>query len=179
MYVYCNFYCSPAKKHGSDPPHFFGAGDATGGLVVSAPAIGRNRYVSSIPGSGRIYHPIVHWAYDYLGPFGVLWVPYGIDTKIVFEKKKKKYSTLAYAKFVNNIILRFQNNLVYLQMFYIWVHTTGWSLGLGHASYPLHGEDTTVWNTCCKTYLYSNYRGFDFMPYNTRRNVWYHWWSAQ
>ena len=29
MYVYCNFYCSPAKKHGSDPPHFFGAGDAT------------------------------------------------------------------------------------------------------------------------------------------------------
>ena len=32
MYVYCNFYCSPAKKHGSDPPppHFFGAGDATG-----------------------------------------------------------------------------------------------------------------------------------------------------
>ena len=20
MYVYCNFHCSPAKKHGSDPP---------------------------------------------------------------------------------------------------------------------------------------------------------------
>ena len=28
MYVYCNFYCSPAKKHGSGP-HFSGAGDAT------------------------------------------------------------------------------------------------------------------------------------------------------
>ena len=28
MYVYCNFYCSPAKKNGSDP-HFFWAGDAT------------------------------------------------------------------------------------------------------------------------------------------------------
>ena len=24
MYVYCNFYCSPAKKHGSDPPTFLG-----------------------------------------------------------------------------------------------------------------------------------------------------------
>ena len=24
MYVYCNFYCSPAKKHGSDPPLFWG-----------------------------------------------------------------------------------------------------------------------------------------------------------
>ena len=28
MYVYCNFYCSPAKKNGSTP-HFFWAGDAT------------------------------------------------------------------------------------------------------------------------------------------------------
>ena len=27
MYVYCNFYCSPAKKNGSDPT--FWAGDAT------------------------------------------------------------------------------------------------------------------------------------------------------
>ena len=35
--------------------------------------LGRNRFVSSIPGSvGYISH--VHWAYDYLGPFGVLWV---------------------------------------------------------------------------------------------------------
>ena len=24
MYVYCNFYCSPAKKNGSDLPHFLG-----------------------------------------------------------------------------------------------------------------------------------------------------------
>ena len=24
MYVYCNFYCSPAKKHGSDPLTFLG-----------------------------------------------------------------------------------------------------------------------------------------------------------
>ena len=24
MYVYCNFYCSPAMKHGSDPPLFWG-----------------------------------------------------------------------------------------------------------------------------------------------------------
>ena len=24
MYVFCNFYCSPAKKHGSDPPLFWG-----------------------------------------------------------------------------------------------------------------------------------------------------------
>ena len=24
MYVYCNFYCSPAKKHFSDPPTFLG-----------------------------------------------------------------------------------------------------------------------------------------------------------
>ena len=23
MHVYCNFYCSPAKKYGSDPPLFF------------------------------------------------------------------------------------------------------------------------------------------------------------
>ena len=29
MYVYCNFYCSQAKKHGSDPP-LFEAGAATG-----------------------------------------------------------------------------------------------------------------------------------------------------
>ena len=28
MFVYCNFYCSPAKKHGLDPPTF-GAGEAT------------------------------------------------------------------------------------------------------------------------------------------------------
>ena len=24
MYVYCNFYCSPAKKNGLDPPLFLG-----------------------------------------------------------------------------------------------------------------------------------------------------------
>ena len=29
MYVYCNFYCSPAKKNGSDPGPLFWAGDAT------------------------------------------------------------------------------------------------------------------------------------------------------
>ena len=41
------------------------------------------KIVSLIPGSvGYISH--VHWAYDYLGPFGVLWV----DTKIVLKKKK-------------------------------------------------------------------------------------------
>ena len=28
MHEYWNFYCSPAKKYGSDP-HFFWAGDAT------------------------------------------------------------------------------------------------------------------------------------------------------
>ena len=30
MYVYCNIYCSPAKKQGRGPPTFFRAGDATG-----------------------------------------------------------------------------------------------------------------------------------------------------
>ena len=35
--------------------------------------LGTEQVVSSIPGSvGYISH--VHWAYDYLGPFGVLWV---------------------------------------------------------------------------------------------------------
>ena len=24
VYIYCNFYCSPGKKHGSDPPTFLG-----------------------------------------------------------------------------------------------------------------------------------------------------------
>ena len=32
MHVYCNFYCSPAKKYGSDP-HFFWAGDATDSVL--------------------------------------------------------------------------------------------------------------------------------------------------
>ena len=42
------------------------------GLVVSAPAW-TEQVVSSIPGRvGYISH--VHWAYDYLGLFGVLWV---------------------------------------------------------------------------------------------------------
>ena len=35
MYVYCNFYCSPAKKNCSDP-HFFWAGDATGIYLCAA-----------------------------------------------------------------------------------------------------------------------------------------------
>ena len=35
--------------------------------------LGTEQVVSSIPGSVEyIFH--VHWAYDYLGPFGVLWV---------------------------------------------------------------------------------------------------------
>ena len=34
MHVYCNFYCSPAKKQFSDP-HFFGAGDATYAQLIS------------------------------------------------------------------------------------------------------------------------------------------------
>ena len=33
MYIYCNFYCSLAKKNGSDP-HFFWAGDATAHLII-------------------------------------------------------------------------------------------------------------------------------------------------
>ena len=42
------------------------------GLVGSLP-FGTEQAVSSIPGSvGYISH--VHWVYDYLGPFGVLWV---------------------------------------------------------------------------------------------------------
>ena len=46
--------------------------DSSCGLVVSAP-LGTEQVVSSIPGSvGYISH--VHWAYDYLGPFGVLWI---------------------------------------------------------------------------------------------------------
>ena len=40
MYVYCNFYCLPAKKHGSDP-HFFGAGDATGFVSLGTTKIER------------------------------------------------------------------------------------------------------------------------------------------
>ena len=53
------------------------------GLVVSAPA-GTEQVVSLIPGSvGYIFH--VHWAYDYLGPFGVLWVYIWLDTKIVLK----------------------------------------------------------------------------------------------
>ena len=34
MHVYWNFYCSPAKKYGSDP-HFFCAGDATEDISAS------------------------------------------------------------------------------------------------------------------------------------------------
>ena len=46
--------------------------------------LGTEQVVSSIPGSvGYIFH--VHWAYDYLGPFGVLWVYIWLDTKIVFK----------------------------------------------------------------------------------------------
>ena len=42
MHVYWNFYCSPAKKYGSNP-HFFWAGDATAGEGVVEAARARVR----------------------------------------------------------------------------------------------------------------------------------------
>ena len=59
-------------------------------IVVSAPAWA-GQVVSSIPGSdGYISH--IHWAYDYLDPFGVLWVHMAWHKKCV--KKNVKMMTL-------------------------------------------------------------------------------------
>ena len=50
--------------------------------------LGTEQVVSSIPGSvGYISH--VHWAYDYLGPFAVLWVHMAWHKNCVKKEKKK------------------------------------------------------------------------------------------
>ena len=42
MYVYCNFYCSPAKKHGLDPPTFLGLATPLMSLNVLLISLTRN-----------------------------------------------------------------------------------------------------------------------------------------
>ena len=39
----------------------------------------------------KLYCIVLYWAYDYLGPFGDLWVIW-LDTKIVFKKNKKHWN---------------------------------------------------------------------------------------